>query len=163
MVWSSIYVLAIVLINWLFVVIPPVPVLGTYFPPVMLVVGFVFVFRDFCQREVGHFVLLAMLTGGAASYFMSAPAVAIASVTAFLISETVDWLVYTITKRPLSERILFSSLISVPIDTYAFLHLVGIFDWTGMLLVSIAKLTGAVAFWAVLRHRERRPLLAQAE
>jgi len=52
-----------------------------------------------------------MLCAGIISYFMSAPAVAIASVTAFLISETVDWLVYTVTKKPLSQRILYSSLI----------------------------------------------------
>ena len=31
-----------------------------------LIVGFVFVVRDFAQREVGHRVLLAMLAGAAA-------------------------------------------------------------------------------------------------
>lgn len=160
--WTFVYIASIAFINWLFVMIPPVPVLGTVFPPVMLVVGFVFVFRDFSQREVGHFVLLAMFAGGALSYFMSAPAVAIASVTAFLISETVDWIVYTITKRPLSQRILLSSLISVPIDTFAFLHFVGLFDWMGMLLVSIAKFAGAIGFWAVLRQREKKPTFADA-
>lgn len=126
------------------------------FPPVMLIAGVVFVFRDFCQREVGHFVLAAMLVAGIISYFMSAPEVAIASMTAFLISETIDWLVYTVSKRPLSQRILLSSAFSVPIDTLVFLHMVGIFDWMGMALVVIAKMLGAILFWAFLRHRERR-------
>lgn len=160
--WTVTYIASIAFINWLFVVIPPVPVLGTMFPPVMLVVGLVFVFRDFSQREIGHYVLAAMLAGGAISYFMSAPAVAIASVTAFLISETVDWLVYTVTKKPISQRILLSSLFSVPIDTFVFLHLVDLFDWTGMVLVSIAKFAGAVGFWYVLRQRERRPAFSGA-
>ncbi len=155
-IWTTIYVSSIAFINWLFVVIPPVPVpaFNTVFPPVMLVVGFVFVFRDFCQRAIGHYVLLAMLTGGAVSYFMSAPVVAIASMSAFLISETVDWLVYTVTRKPLSQRILYSSLISVPIDTVVFLHLVDLLDFAGALLVILAKFGAAIVFWWFLRYRE---------
>jgi uncharacterized PurR-regulated membrane protein YhhQ (DUF165 family) len=153
------YIASIVIINWLFVVVPLVPVLGTMFPPVMLVAGFVFVLRDFCQREVGHYVLATMLVAGGISYFMSAPEVALASVTAFLISETVDWLVYTVTRRPMSHRILLSSAFSVPIDTFVFLNLVGIFDWTGMALVVLAKMVAAVVLWAMLRSREQRELI----
>lgn len=132
-----------------------VPVLGTMFPPVMLVVGFVFVFRDFAQREIGHWVIIAMLVAGGISYFMSAPVVALASVTAFLISETIDWGVYTFTRKPLSQRILYSSAVSVPVDTFVFLQLVGFFDWTAFALVSIAKMVGALVFWVVLNRREK--------
>ena len=160
--WAAIYVTSIAFINWLFVVIPPIPVpaFNTVFPPVMLVVGFVFVFRDFCQRAIGHYVLLAMLAGGAVSYFMAAPAVAIASVAAFAISESVDWLVYTFTRKPLSQRILYSSLISVPIDTVVFLHLVDLLDVAGAALVILAKFAGAIVFWWFLRYREAKPALA---
>ena len=35
--WTVTYIASIAFINWLFVVVPPVPVLGTMFPPVMLV------------------------------------------------------------------------------------------------------------------------------
>jgi len=159
--WTVIYVSSIAFINWLFVVIPPVPVpaFNTVFPPVMLVVGFVFVFRDFCQRAIGHHVLFAMLAGGVVSYFMSAPAVAIASVAAFSISESVDWLVYTFTRKPLSQRILYSSLISVPIDTVVFLKLVDLFDFAGSFLVILAKFGGAVVFWWFLRVREANHLV----
>lgn len=151
--WTAAYIGAVVFINWLFVVVPMVPVLGTMFPPVMLVVGFVFVFRDFAQREVGHLVILAMIAAGAISYFMSAPVVAIASLSAFLVSEAVDWAVYTFTRKPLAQRVLYSSALSVPVDTFVFLHLVGIFDWTGFLLVVTAKMVGALVFWVVLRNR----------
>jgi len=152
--WTTAYIAAVVAINWLFVVVPMVPVLGTMFPPVMLVVGFVFVFRDFAQREIGHWVVIAMLVAGGISYFMSAPVVALASVTAFLMSEAIDWAVYTFTRKPLSQRILFSSAVAVPVDTIVFLHMVGFFDWNAVALVSAAKMLGALVFWLVLRHRE---------
>ena len=153
--WTAAYVGMVVLINWLFLVVPMVPVFGTMFPPVMLVVGFVFVFRDFAQREIGHFVIIAMLVAGALSYWTSSPYVAVASVTAFLISEVVDWGVYSFTKRSLSERILWSSVLAVPVDTIVFLQLVDHFDWTGFALVCAAKLVAAVCFWLVLRRREQ--------
>lgn len=153
--WTTAYIAAVVAINWLFVVVPMVPVLGTMFPPVMLIVGFVFVFRDFAQREIGHWVVIAMLVAGGISYFMSAPVVALASVTAFLISEAIDWAVYTFTRKPLSQRILYSSAIAVPVDTVVFLQMVGFFDWTAVALVSAAKMLGALVFWAVLIRREQ--------
>ncbi|MEP0942011.1 MAG: hypothetical protein ABJH63_15325 [Rhizobiaceae bacterium] len=156
--WTAVYIGAVVLINWLFVVVPMVPILGTMFPPVMLVVGFVFVFRDFSQREVGHWVLLAMLIAGLLSYWTSNPFVAVASLTAFLISEAVDWAVYTFTKRPLSERILYSSTLAVPIDTIVFLKMVGHFDWIAVALVSAAKMLGALCFWVWLKRRETSSL-----
>lgn len=152
--WTTAYIGAVVAINWLFVVVPMVPVLGTMFPPVMLVVGFVFVFRDFAQWEIGHWVVIAMLVAGGISYFMSAPVVALASVTAFLISEAIDWAVYTFTRKPLSQRILLSSAVAVPVDTIVFLQMVGFFDWTAVALVSAAKMLGALVFWIVLRNRE---------
>lgn len=151
--WTVAYIAAVVAINWLFVVVPMVPVFGAMFPPVMLIVGFVFVFRDFAQREIGHWVVIAMLVAGGISYFMSAPVVALASVTAFLISETIDWAVYTFTRKPLSQRILYSSLIAVPVDTMVFLQMVGFFDWAAVILVSAAKMLGALVFWTVLVRR----------
>ncbi len=154
--WTAIYISTVVLINWLFLVIPMVPMFGTMIPPVMMVVGFVFVFRDFAQREIGHWVIIAMLVAGLLSYWTSAPFVAVASVTAFFVSEAIDWTVYSFTKRPLSERILYSSALAVPIDTIVFLKLVDHFDWIAVAIVSAAKMVGAICFWIVLRRREAR-------
>ena len=58
---------------------------------------FIFILRDFAQREIGHKVLGAMAVGAVLSYFMADPFVAFASVVAFMISELVDWVVYTFT------------------------------------------------------------------
>ena len=80
------YIALIVLVNWLFTVLPLLPLpTGDMFPPASLVVGFIFVLRDYAQRAIGHWVIVAMFFAGALSYFMASPYVAVASVTAFLI------------------------------------------------------------------------------
>ena len=145
------YILSIVLVNIGFVYIPPVPLFGEMFPPMSLIVGVIFIFRDFAQREIGHRVLGAMVVGAVLSYFMADPFVAMASVVAFFISEMVDWGVYTYTKKPLGQRILLSSAIGTPIDSAVFLLILGFFSPLGFLLMTAAKMIAAVAIWWRLR------------
>ena len=94
-----------------------------------LLVGGVLALRDLAQRRWGHAVLLLMLIGAGLSFCLGAPAVALASVTAFLISETVDWLVYSTTHRPFAERVWWSVLCSAPVDTAAFLVMADLWSW----------------------------------
>ena len=142
--WTIAYILSIVLVNWLFVVVAP---LATPFGDLYLatlVVGAVFVLRDYAQREVGHKILLATLAAGVITWFMTTPALAVASITAFAISEMADWAVFSFTRRPLQKRILISSLISVPLDSLAFLYLSGYLAWMLLKLREDHKLAGAV-------------------
>lgn len=149
------YVALIVAVNYGFAAVPPLTLPdGTLWPPMSLAVGFIFVLRDFAQREIGHKVLIAMLLGAALSYVMATPHVALASAAAFLVSEAVDWLVYTVTKRPLSQRILYSSLLGTPVDSAVFLFGIGFFSWTGVILMTLSKLVGALVVWWLLRRRE---------
>jgi len=142
-------------VNYAFIVVPLVKLPdGTMWPPVSLLVGFVFVARDFAQRKIGHKVLLAMLVGVAISYFMANPFVATASAAAFLISELVDWAVFTYTKRPLSQRILFSSLLGAPVDSAIFLGLLGLLSPVGVAAMTASKLVGAFIVWWMIRRRE---------
>jgi len=151
----TLYVVLIVAVNYAFTVVPLVKLPdGTMWPPVALLVGFIFVARDFAQREVGHKVLLAMLVGVAISYFMASPFVAIASAVAFLISELADWAVYTYTKRPLSQRILFSSLLGAPIDSAVFLGILSLLTPVGIFAMSASKIIGALIVWWMIRKRE---------
>ena len=153
--YTALYIVLIVLVNWAFTIIPPMDLPGgVKWPPVALLVGFVFVARDFAQREIGHRVLLAMLVGVGLSYVMADPFVAVASAVAFLVSETVDWAVYTVTRRPLSERILYSSLLGAPVDSAVFLGLIGFFSPTGVALMTVSKLAGAFIVWWLVRRRE---------
>lgn len=149
------YVVLIVVINWGFTVVPLVKMPGgEMWPPLSLAVGFVFVVRDFAQREIGHRVLLAMLVGAGLSYVMASPYVAIASAAAFLVSEFADWLVYTVTRRPLATRILYSSLLGTPIDSVVFLWGIGHLTVSGVVAMTISKMLGALVVWWLIRRRE---------
>ena len=151
----TLYVLLIIAVNYAFTAVPLVKLPdGTLWPPVALLVGFVFVARDFAQREVGHKVLLAMLVGVAISYFMANPFVAIASAVAFLVGELVDWAVYSYTKRPLSQRILLSSLLGAPVDSAIFLGLLSLLSPVGIVAMSVSKFLGAFIVWGMIRRRE---------
>ncbi len=153
--YVALYVFSVVLVNVAFSVVPLLSLPGgELWSPVALVVGFTFVIRDYAQRAVGHLVLPAMLVGGAISWLMADPAVALASMCAFLSGEFLDWAVYTYTGRPFSQRILLSSAISTPVDSAVFLYLVGIFSVSSVLIMTISKMIGALAVFLLARRRE---------
>lgn len=153
MKWTAIYIALIVAVNYGFTVVPLVPLFGEMWPPMSLIVGLIFVARDFSQREVGHWVIPAMLVGGVISYFMASPYVAIASVTAFLISESIDWLVYTVSRRQFAQRVLLSSMAATPIDSAVFLAMIGHFSIVGVIVMTLSKMIGALIVWQLLQRR----------
>ena len=168
--WVAVYVALMPLINWSFAAVPTTPIPehlgGGQFQPLAIVTGLVLVARDFAQREVGNRVLLAMLAGLALSTLTSWITVVVASGAAFLISETVDWAVYTFSARPLSQRIMLSSAFSAPLDQVVFIYLAslvvpGIFAWGTVLTGIASKLAGAalVAWW-IAREEAREPARA---
>lgn len=153
--WVLAYIVAIVGLNWLFIVLPP---LATPFGDLYLatfVVGAVFVLRDYAQRQIGHYVLLATLFAGVLTWFMVDPALAVASITAFAISEMADWAIFSFTRRPLQQRILVSSLISVPLDTFAFLYLSGFLTPASFTTELLSKAVGVMTVWYLLKLRMR--------
>lgn len=154
--YVSLYVFSVVLVNWLFAVVPPVVLPdGEIWPPVSLIVGFVFVIRDFAQRAIGHKILFAMLAGAGVSYFMAGPKIAFASMIAFMVGELLDWAVYSYTGRPFSQRILLSSVVSTPVDTVVFLYWINMLGVGTVLIMTASKLVGAVIVFCLVRRRER--------
>jgi uncharacterized PurR-regulated membrane protein YhhQ (DUF165 family) len=159
MIWTALYVGSIVLVNWMFTSIAPWPTaLGDLYLA-NIVVGFVFVLRDYAQRELGHRVLLATAVGGVLTWFMVDPAIAIASITAFILSESADWGVYSFLRRPLSQRILISSMIAVPLDTLAFQYLAGYLTPAAFMTEVASKAVGVLIVWYLLRLRDRKTAL----
>lgn len=152
------YIILIVLINSLFFAIPTFNVMGSIVSPMDATVGSVYVLRDLAQRELGHYVIFAMLIGAGISYFTATPNIAIASVSAFSIAEVIDWLIYTFTGKPLAQRILLSSGISSPIDSCVFLYLVHQFNVLGVIVMTSAKLIGVLALWYCWRIKQNRAL-----
>ena len=146
------YFAAVVVANLGFTYLPMIPLPGgEMFAPMSLLVGFIFVLRDYAQRELGHKVWLPMIAGIAVSYILADPFVALASATAFAISEAIDWLVYTTVKKPLRDRILISSAISTPTDSAVFMLMLGFFSWYGFVVMVASKMLGALIVWYRLR------------
>lgn len=158
--FTAVYIALIVAVNYAF------SQMDTYSfsvdMAVSAVVGLVFIARDYAQREIGHWVLGAMLAAGVISYFMASPEVALASVTAFLISEVIDWGIYTFTKRPLSGRILLSSAAGAPIDTVVFLAMIDQLSAPVAVMITGSKMAGALIVWFMIRRREAKKAEAEA-
>jgi len=159
--WVVVYIASIVLVNWLFVAVAPWPTAFGDLYLANLVVGFVFVLRDYGQRQVGHKILLATLVAGIITFFMVDRAIALASITAFILSEMTDWAIYSFTKRPLQQRILLSSLVAVPLDTLAFQYLANYLTPAAFTTEVLSKALGVFIVWYLLKLRaDSRPAAA---
>jgi queuosine precursor transporter len=151
--WVAAYIAAIVLVNWTFLVLAPMSTpLGDLYVA-NLIVGAVFVLRDYAQRLIGHKILFATAVAGIITYFMVDKALAVASIIAFILSETTDWAIYSFTKKPLQQRILVSSLFSVPIDTLAFQYLAQYLSPASFSTEVVSKAVGVMIVWQLLKLR----------
>ena len=150
------YILSVVLINVGFVYVPLIPFYDTMYPPMSIIVGIIFILRDYAQREIGHKVIGAMVIGAILSYVMANPFIAVASFVAFMISELTDWGVYTFTGKPLHERILISSLASTPVDSAVFLLMIGQFSMLACITMFASKMLAALAIYFYLRNKDEQ-------
>jgi uncharacterized PurR-regulated membrane protein YhhQ (DUF165 family) len=168
------YIACIPLANWLIgnvgtVCAPQGPCLvpvapGLMAPSGVLLVGLALVLRDLVQRRLGIGYALGAIAAGAALSGILAPLpLVFASTTAFLLSELVDFGVYTpLQKRGLTIAVLASSVVGLVADSIVFLWLAfGSFDYllgqvvgkTWMVLLTLPAIE-----W--LRRRDRRLGLA---
>jgi queuosine precursor transporter len=153
MTWTIAYIIAIVAVNWMFTAIAPwsTPLGDLYVANI--VVGFVFVLRDYAQRAIGQRVLLATTLAGLPVWWFAGKDLAIASLTAFFVAELVDWAIYSFWKKPLQQRILVSSLVAVPLDTMIFQNMAGYYSPASFTTEVISKFIGVAIVWYLLRLR----------
>lgn len=152
------YIGFVVLLNTLFVLLPLSSAFGQPFSYAELAVGGIYVVRDFAQRAIGHYVIIAMIAAAVLTYVFADQTIAIASLSAFAVGECIDWAIYTFTGKTLSQRILWSSCTSSPIDSVIFLVQMGRFTYFEWAIMSVAKIVGAVALWGwwrIKRDRDR--------
>ncbi|HSW70746.1 MAG TPA: VUT family protein [Gammaproteobacteria bacterium] len=149
------YIILIVMINSIFVYAPYISIHGSLISSGDLVVGAVYILRDFVQREIKHYVILAMLLGCFFSYALAEKQIAIASLSAFFIGEFIDWAIYSFTQKPLSQRLLLSSGVSAPIDSAIFLYLTNMLNPVGLLALTLGKFSGIIVVWFSWRLRNR--------
>lgn len=130
---------------------------GLEAPSGVLIVGLALVLRDLVQRFLGLIAaVVAILLGGAMALFISPPALVLASVTAFLLSEFADLAVYTpLQKRGLIFAVVASSVVGLVVDSAVFLWIAfGSLDylwgqslgklWMVLLAVPVIKLVQRV-------------------
>jgi uncharacterized PurR-regulated membrane protein YhhQ (DUF165 family) len=166
--WPAIYVLTIPFVNWSFTWAPQWTIAGNLvFNPVTIVTGLVLVFRDFAQKQIGHWVLAAMGIALLLSVWLAGPQIALASGAAFAISELADWALFTFTPYRVSTRMVLSSLGSAPIDTVVFLYgasfaRAGSLTLPNALMSVFGKLIGAAVIWYFMRRAEEREEKATA-
>ena len=149
------YVGAIVLANWMLRHVGSRGVGGNHFLPVgfglvapsgVYAAAIAFPARDIVQRAAGRPAgAIAILVGAMLSAFVSSPTVAVASGVTFLVSETIDFIVFAaLQRRWFVLAVLVSSLASIVIDSALFLRLVDI-PWSVALAGQIVGKT-----WVIL-------------
>lgn len=149
------YILSIMSINIGFAYVPMYHVWGYEVSPLDIITGIVYLLRDFAQRELGHYVFIAMLIGVGISYYLSDPYIVKASIAAFIVGECIDWIIFTFTKKPLSQRLLGSAMISSPIDSLVFLyylHHLNLLSWS---ILTVSKVLGVLVIWQGWRMQQR--------
>jgi queuosine precursor transporter len=154
------YILLIVGINIGYTITPFFMVFGRELSLMDPLAGVVYLLRDFAQRELGHRVLVAMAMGIGLSYVMATPAVAKASVCAFALGELLDWVIFTFSGKPLSQRLLWSSLISAPVDSWVFLALLDHLNGLSLLVMTLGKIAGVFLLWSLWRIQSQQKLIA---
>lgn len=126
--WTAAYISAIVTANWLTSTFGLVPIgFGLAVTAGTFAAGAALLVRDGLQMYTSRAWLLACILAGAAlSTITATPAIAVASGVAFLVSELVDWAVFTpLRARSLPAAVLASSVASAPVDTVLFLAIAG--------------------------------------
>ncbi len=155
--WAFSYILSIVIGNLVVDYFGIVHWGSLVFPAGAVFIGLTFSLRDFTQRYWGSLqVWIFILISAVITLYMNWK-VALASVSAFLVSEFVDWLVYTLTKKPLHHRIWFSNLFSTPIDSILFVTIAFGWNWDAIWGQAIIKyLSGLLVIPILLYINKRR-------
>ena len=150
MIFLLAYISSVVLINFAFSAAPHLDIIWSAWG------GVVFILRDMVQTRFGHGAILAMVAALVLSYVTSDPTIALASATAFGISECIDWLVFSITKRPLHDRLWLSSALSIPVDTFIFFGMIGALTPAVVGTAMVSKFAGVTCVWLAMAWRMRR-------
>jgi uncharacterized PurR-regulated membrane protein YhhQ (DUF165 family) len=107
-----------------------------------LIAGSVYLFRDFAQREIKHWVLILMFIAALFSYLLASPEIAEASLCAFVVGEVFDWTIFTFLTQSLGARLLVSSCIAVPVDSFIFLKVIHQLNFAGFIVMNCSKWCG---------------------
>jgi uncharacterized PurR-regulated membrane protein YhhQ (DUF165 family) len=148
------YVGLMILVNWMYGALPMVTTPWGPWSWGSLVVGAVFIARDYAQRAVGaRWVLLPMAVGLALSCWAAPREIVLWSGLAFAASEGVEWLIFTLTRKPFRERVLLSVGVAVPIDSAIFLGGIGGLSTAQFVVMCLSKFLALAWIWLPQKRR----------
>lgn len=166
-VLAAAFLACIPVANWLIgnvgtVCIPNGPCLipvapGMMAPSGVLIIGAALALRDAVQEALGRMWVLALVGAGAVlSLLVSSPALALASATAFLLSELADFAVYDrLRKKGLALAVMLSGIVGSILDSLLFSWLAfGTVGWAPGLV--IAKVYASIGYAAWLLYRKQK-------
>jgi queuosine precursor transporter len=155
------YIATIVVANWMTATYGLVPIgFGLMVTAGTFAAGFALVARDWVQLTNRRWVVpVAIVAGALISAATSTPAIAVASGVAFLVSEAVDWGVFSpLRDRTLAGAVLLSSVVSAPVDTVLFLWLAGFpVTWQAVAGQFVVKTLIALVVAGVVSVRREEP------
>lgn len=133
---------------------------GLFAPSGVLVAGLALAWRDLAQELGGRWLAFgAVLLGALVSYLVTNPFIAQASAMAFLLSEVLDFAIYTPLRLRgrLISAVMLSNTAGLLLDTLAFLGLAGLLTpdlFAGQVVGKLWVTFAAVAAVAIWRARK---------
>lgn len=121
-----------------------VTIFGLTFPAGAIFVGLTFSFRDMLQKKHGPYIVFFYMI---VAIFITAifnQRLALASCTAFAVSEIIDQIIYTISKGSFKKRLIISNLISIPIDSIIFITIAFGINWNAIIGQSLIKIISSL-------------------
>lgn len=131
----------------------------------VVIVPFLFVSLTMISRDILHdrvsrlwmFGLIAI--GSIISYLLNYGIIALASFTAFAVSESIDYFIYKWLRGRFMARAVVSTIISSIIDSIIFIHIAFGFDLNIVIMQSLAKIIGSTILAFVYCRINNKPCL----
>lgn len=145
------YLGSIVIANLLVMQFGIVTVAGLSFPAGAVAVGFTFTARDLVQRRYGKWGCWFWMLAAAAISALFSPALALASLGAFVVAEGLDWAVFTATPLSFRGRAILSNIVGTPLDSVVFVFLAFGPVWDAMWGQTLVKLASSLLIVFLVR------------
>jgi len=143
--WSVFaYLGSILLANWLVHTYGIIEMKYIMFPAGAIAIGLTFSARDFVQVRYGKWKCWIWMIVAAILTSTINPKLALASIAAFLVAESIDWAMFTFTKFSFKKRLMLSNLISTPLDSLVFVTVAFGFYWPAVWGQAVVKFASSL-------------------
>jgi len=156
-IWGVLYLLSILLGNAFVIWFGIVTVAGLSFPAGVVWIGLTFSFRDFVHRYWGDWATWGWMIAASVITLFFNYEIAIASMAAFFVSESLDWFFFRVLKRSFASRIVWSNLVSCPADSFVFVLLAFGPVWPAIIGQAIIKYISGLMVLPFILARQSSP------